>query len=141
MDPIRFPRPLINKLLHEAQQAAEQEVCGLVGAREGRPASVYPVANVAEDDWASFTLDPEGRARAIAEMRQRGEDLFAVYHSHPHTPAAPSVHDLADSADPSVLRLIISLDVRGVLQLSGWRLTAGGLEPVEIGLCEPGEGD
>ncbi len=139
MDEIRFPRPLINTLLHEAQNSGEREVCGLVGSRDGKPATVYPIPNVANDGRATFALDPEARKDALKKMRARGEDLFAVYHSHPHAPAAPSVHDLADSADPGVLRLIISLDVKGVLQLSGWRLDRGGMEPVQIGLCEPGE--
>ena len=68
-------------------------------------------------------MDPRDQIDALREMRERGESLFAIYHSHPDSPPAPSETDLKQAGYPEALYLIISLDTKGVLEMRGWRLT------------------
>lgn len=117
-----IPRPLATKLLFEAQKRPDEEVCGLVGAREELPSSLYPVANVAAERSRSFEMDPRGQIEAMKTMRERGETLWAVYHSHPDAPPEPSARDLAELGYPDALYLIISLNTKGVLEMRGWRM-------------------
>lgn len=124
--PIPFPRAVVNRLLQCAQSQPERETCGLIGGLHGRPVSVYPVANVAEPPTSRFTLDPGQQIAAMRTMRERGEDLFAVFHSHPSAPAEPSARDRAEAGYPDALQLIVSLGTRGVLELRGFRLLPGG---------------
>ena len=65
-------------------------------------------------------------------MRENGEELFAIYHSHPHAPATPSATDLQQAAYPTALYLIISLNTKGVLELQGFRLHRQQVTPVEL---------
>lgn len=132
MSEIALPRTLVNRLLAHAQQSPEAEVCGLIGAHAGAPVHVYPVANAAADPARLFAMEPTAQIRAMAQMRERGETLFAIYHSHPHAAAAPSARDLADAAYPEALYLIISLDTRGVLDMRGFRLHGQDVEPVAL---------
>ncbi|MGE0080860.1 MAG: Mov34/MPN/PAD-1 family protein [Thiohalomonadaceae bacterium] len=132
MSEVVLPRSLVNRLLAHAQQSPEAEVCGLVGARDGEPVQVYPVPNAARDPARLFVMEPSAQIRAMAAMRERGETLFAIYHSHPHAPATPSARDLAEAAYPEALYLIISLDTRGVLDMRGYRLRNGDVEPVPL---------
>jgi [CysO sulfur-carrier protein]-S-L-cysteine hydrolase len=119
---IQIPRKLTNQLLHFAQTSPDLEICGLVASKNGMPCSCYPVDNVAELPQQRFLLDAQQQIAAMADMRERGETLFAVYHSHPTTPPQPSLLDLEQFAYPEALYLIISLNIKGVLEMRGFKI-------------------
>ena len=121
-DHIQIPRKITNQLLHVAQISPELEICGLIGRKIGLPSSCYPVNNSAEHPRQRFQLDAAGQIAAMAKMRDRGEELFAIYHSHPSAPATPSITDLEQAAYPDALYLIISLDTQGVLEMRGFKI-------------------
>ncbi len=132
MTPIHFPRPLVNQILQQAQQAEDSEVCGLVSARDGQPLHCYPVANAAEKIAHRFRMHPQQQIEAMRQIRERGEELFAIYHSHPHTPAQPSATDLREAAYPDALYIIVSLATEGTLEMRGFRLQNGSIEDVDF---------
>ncbi len=132
----RLPRPLINQMLHQAQQSPDREVCGLIGSRNGLPVRCYPVANVSGEPARLFEMDAKGQIEAMRRMREHGEELFGIYHSHPFTPATPSPIDTAEDTYPEALYLIISLGTAGVLELRGFRLRDGRFQSVELELAE-----
>lgn len=137
MDELLIPRPLATKLLFEAQKRPDVEVCGLVGARDGLPSSLYPVTNIAAEPARAFEMDPQGQIDAMKAMRERGETLWAIYHSHPAAPPEPSARDLDELGYPEALYLIISLNIKGVLEMRAWRMTdAGGMEEVVLKVME-----
>ena len=127
-----LPRQLANQILRHAQQHPETEVCGLVGARDGHACTVYPVPNVASEPDHLYTMQAEGQIAAMRHMREQGEELFAIYHSHPHAPAEPSLRDLELAAYPEALYLIISLNTKGVLEMRAYRLQGGKVNNVEL---------
>lgn len=132
MSQVTLPRTLVNKILTHAQHSPESEVCGLIAARDGLPERLYPVANVADTPRTLFAMDPAAQIEAMRQMREAGEDLFAIYHSHPHAPARPSPRDLAEAAYPEALYLIVSLNTEGVLEMQGFQLRDGGMEGVDL---------
>jgi proteasome lid subunit RPN8/RPN11 len=79
------------------------------------------VANVAAEPARRFEMDPAGQVAALRHMRERGEGMLAIYHSHPSAPPEPSVHDLAGLGYPEALYLIISLNIKGVLEMRAWQ--------------------
>jgi proteasome lid subunit RPN8/RPN11 len=122
--PITLPRDLVNRLLHQAQES-EQEICGLIGAVNGHPHRLYPIINVSEQPHTRYHMDPALQIAALRELRENGETLFAIYHSHPTSPAQPSQLDLLEWTYPEALCLIVSLNTRGVLELRGFRMLEG----------------
>jgi proteasome lid subunit RPN8/RPN11 len=124
VESIEIPRPLAIQILHHAQISPELEVCGLIGAKYGIPTTLYPVANAATAPQVRFQLDPAGQIDAMRRIRERGEELFAIFHSHPAAPAEPSPADLAEAAYPQALYLVISLNTKGVLEMRGFRIAA-----------------
>ena len=132
MESVRLPRTLVNQLLAHAQRFPDTEVCGLIGARDGEPLRCYPVDNTASEPGRLFEMDPREQIDAMRQMREAGESLFAIYHSHPHSPPEPSATDLEQAAYPDALYLIISLDTKGVLQMKGFRLADGTARAVEL---------
>ena len=122
---IKFPRKLTQQLLHQAQSSPLHEVCGLISAKNGLPCHCYPIKNSAEQPENRFLLDAQQQIAAQVAMREQGEELFAVYHSHPTAPALPSSTDIALANPANALHLIISLDTKGVLEMRGFTFADG----------------
>lgn len=118
---IKITRPLATLLLGLAQRSPQQEICGLIGGIDSNPQTVYPVANAAADTAHRFEMDPREQIAAFKAMRTKGENLFAIYHSHPQSPPVPSARDIEDLGYPEALQLIISLNTRGVLEMRAYR--------------------
>lgn len=127
-----IPRPLAVKLMHTAQLSPTAEICGLMSARDGVPHAIYPIDNVAEDPTRAFELDAQQHIDAQRAIREAGESLLAVYHSHPTAPAEPSDLDWDGMGTPEALLLIVSLNTKGVLQTRGWRATDVGFDEVTL---------
>ena len=45
----------------------------------------------------------------VKDLRAKGIELLAIYHSHPETPARPSEEDIRLALTPNVSYIIISL--------------------------------
>jgi [CysO sulfur-carrier protein]-S-L-cysteine hydrolase len=123
--PVVIPRRLALKLLHVAQLVPGAEICGLIGADDSGPVTLYPVANVAPDPARAFHMDPAAQIAALKALRTAGQRLWGTYHSHPSAPPVPSAQDVAEAGYPEVFHLIVSLDIKGVLDLHCWEYGPG----------------
>ena len=133
---IKIPRKITNQLLHQAQLSPDQEICGLLGSRDNVPTSCYFIDNIADDPAQRFLLEPKQQIAALSTMRERNQQLFAIFHSHPTAPAIPSATDIAMAAYPEALYLIISLNTKGVLELRGFRMAQDPPQEIELVLSE-----
>jgi len=129
---LRLPRHIVNELLDHARAYPGEEICGLISARDGMARRALPVANVAARPACRYAMDPAGQIAALRRMREAGEELLAIYHSHPMSPAAPSTIDIAEAGYPDAVYLIISLNTKGVLEMRGFRLRAAGVYEVAL---------
>lgn len=103
-------RALLEEIGAHAREASPAECCGLVGGRDGRALSVYRLTNVARDALTSYEGEPRELFGAQRAMRDRGEQLVAIYHSHPRSPApAPSERDVRLAYYPEAVHLIVGL--------------------------------
>lgn len=103
----RLPQPLLDELLARAGAAPGREVCGLLAGPPGEPpARHYPVTNTAERA-DRFDMDAAELIDAFRCMRQAGEELLAIYHSHPFGPPTPSATDIAECQYPEAVHLIL----------------------------------
>ncbi|NWF97129.1 MAG: M67 family metallopeptidase [Candidatus Thorarchaeota archaeon] len=59
------------------------------------------------ESTAAFEIDPEEEYRLLVEAEQRGEEMLAIFHSHP-APPRPSSSDLANMRLNPVVWLIAS---------------------------------
>jgi [CysO sulfur-carrier protein]-S-L-cysteine hydrolase len=132
MENIILPRQLVNQMLHHAQSSPETEICGLIAARNGQPIRCIPVENISAEPQRLFTMDPARQIAAQRRMREQGEELFGIYHSHPHAPAQPSSTDLEQAGYPEALYIIVSLNTKGVLEMRGFRLLNGNAVQVQL---------
>lgn len=133
---INLPRKLFNQLLHLAQISPDQEVCGLIAEKQGLPINCYPIENAANTPENRFLLNSEQQIAAIRQMRENGENLYAIYHSHPKTPAFPSKIDIEMAAYPEAIYLIISLNTKGILEMRAFRFMNKAVQELPLVLIE-----
>lgn len=98
-------------IFSHARETSPSECCGLIGgAEDGLVQSIYRLRNIAAHDQTSYEVAPEELFGAQREMRQRGEQLLAIYHSHPRAvEPTPSETDVRLAYYPSATYLIIGL--------------------------------
>lgn len=93
-----------------ARAADPNECCGLIGGNDGKAASIYPLRNVSPNSKVAYEAAPEELFSAQRQMRERGEQLLAIYHSHPRSPdPMPSDTDVRLAYYPDATYLIIGL--------------------------------
>ena len=101
----------VDQIIAHAREASPQECCGLIGGLiEGRAQTIYRARNVAGDPLTSYEAAPEDLFAAQRAMRERGEQLLAIYHSHPRSAdPQPSATDVRLAYYPSAVYLIVGL--------------------------------
>lgn len=129
---LTIPRTLANRLLTLAQQAPEAEICGLISTTANNRYRVYPVDNIARDKTCVFEMEPQQQIHAFKQIREQQEDLFAIFHSHPHSEAIPSKKDLSEASYAEALNIIISLSTQGVLDMRGYFYRGESVEAVDL---------
>jgi proteasome lid subunit RPN8/RPN11 len=129
-------------MVAQAQAELPNECCGLLAGRImredtslletqdvqaqsrliGQVMKRYPFVNAAASP-VEYYSDARSLLEATRDMRQRGLEILAIYHSHPTTHPVPSRRDLERNCyGADVVHLIISL-VTEEPEIRGWRLT------------------
>lgn len=127
-----LPRKLVNQILTHAQQHEHTEACGLISSRDGEPAHYYAVKNVAADPATRFEMEPQQQIAAMKHMREHGEQLHAIVHSHPTSPPVPSASDMQETGYPDAYYIIVSLNTKGVLQMRAFKSVEEAMQPVDL---------
>lgn len=104
-------------MLAHAREARPSECCGLIGGREGAFQTVYRLRNVAPDAHVRYEAANEDVFAAQKLMRERGEQLVGVYHSHP----------LADDPFPSPTDVRLAYYPEAVYFIIGFAPDGAGL--------------
>jgi proteasome lid subunit RPN8/RPN11 len=109
---LRLTTDHVNAIISRAREAAPHECCGLIGgSSDGRTQTIYPAKNVAADPLVSYEAAPDDLFAAQRAMRERGEQLIAIYHSHPRAKnPEPSPTDVRLAYYPSAVYLIVGLE-------------------------------
>ncbi|HEY8185333.1 MAG TPA: M67 family metallopeptidase [Pyrinomonadaceae bacterium] len=102
--------PQLEEIFAYAKAAAPAECCGLIGGENEHATSLYPMRNVAANAHVSYEAAPEDLFAAQRQMRERGEELLAIYHSHPRSAEpAPSETDVRLAYYPQAVYFIVGL--------------------------------
>jgi len=134
METLKLARPLVNSIMTQAQHSPELEICGLLGGIDGRALNCYPVTNQATDPSHRYRMDPSQQIEAMRQMREAGEELIAIYHSHPDAPALPSITDINEANYPEAIYLIVSLNTTGVLEMTAFTIRDGQAQELTLEL-------
>lgn len=129
---MRIPAALLEQIVSHARTDLPNECCGLVGGRDGEATSVHPTRNAFEDPMR-FNIHPSDLFRVLErEIPDAGEELVAMYHSHPVSEARPSQTDINLSDNwPGTIWLICSLAKEEPV-VRAWSIADGAATEVEL---------
>jgi proteasome lid subunit RPN8/RPN11 len=98
-------------MIAHAREVDPAECCGLIGGVPQHNArTIYRLRNVAANSELGYEAAPEDLFAAQRQMRERGEELLAIYHSHPRAAdPSPSETDVRLAYYPSATYLIVGL--------------------------------
>jgi proteasome lid subunit RPN8/RPN11 len=119
-----IPQQILDDIIAHAKELTPYECCGLLAGTNGTVSRLYRIKNIVAIEGAqnlssfdsakaahlerlspeeraeiAFVMDMQDFSTAKKDMRNNGLDLQAVYHSHPHDPARPSVTDIKIATD------------------------------------------
>ena len=108
-----------------AREVAPDEACGLIAGQDGVPTRAMRCANAHDTPTTRYRIDPREQLRAFREMDAKGEELVAIYHSHPASQPYPSPTDRAEAHYPDAIYVLVSLRTREP-EIEAWRITTEG---------------
>ena len=121
---------ILDQLTQHARQAFPHEACGLLAGRDVVERFIA-MKNISPSA-SQFDMDPAELFQVLRELRNSGEDLLAIYHSHPHGPAEPSKTDIERAYYPDAAHLIISLADPEHPRAAAFRIVDGAALPIEL---------
>ncbi len=92
--------------------------------RAGHVTDIYPIENILHSQTA-YEMAPLPQVETMVAIEASGDELCAIYHSHPHSPAYPSPTDVAQAYYPEAVYLIVSLQTRQQPVIRGFMIVEG----------------
>ncbi len=109
---LKIPQHIYDEIIAHAEQGFPLEVCGILGGRDDTVSEIYRMANTDRSN-EHFMMEPREQFAVVKELRAKGLEMSAIYHSHPETPARPSEEDIRLALTPNVSHVIVSLAKAG----------------------------
>ena len=166
---LKIPSHIRQSMIDHAQELDPHECCGILAGKNGQVTEQYRITNILANmsekelyrfDHAKLTdlksLKPEERAdiafqmdaqemsAAQKDIRNKGIELQAFYHSHTFSPARPSSTDITIAMEfesyreklniPEPFHVIISLQDKTHPQILAFRIRDSLSTEVEVGI-------
>ncbi len=103
-----LPFAIYNDIVAHANEGRPKEICGLLRGRNGTAKELVRTKNIASNPILDYEVDPE-KLLILFDWEEAGDELVAIYHSHPAGPAYPSGSDALKAYYPETVFLICSL--------------------------------
>lgn len=95
-------------IICESLSGAPEEICGIVRGCNGEALELLAAKNEAEDRINNYLVDPQVLMKQF-QFEEQGDEMVAIYHSHPASEAYPSATDAWTAQYPDSVYLICSL--------------------------------
>jgi proteasome lid subunit RPN8/RPN11 len=105
---ISIKRDVLEKIIAHAKADLPNEACGYLAGNDNTITLSYQLTNI-DHSPEHFSFDPAEQFKTVKDVRNKGLQIIANYHSHPETPARPSQEDIRLAYDPAIFYFIISL--------------------------------
>ena len=123
-------RGILDQLVTHARECLPEEACGFLVGRGDSAERFVPALNILRSS-TRFSVQPQFLFDFFRNLRRTGEEMVAVFHSHPSGPAVPSNRDIAEAHYIDVAYVIVSLaDERP--DIRAWRLAADEAMEIEL---------
>lgn len=119
-----------DEILSIAQQTVPNEACGIVGGDAQSSRKVYPIRNILQSPNV-YLMDAAEMLQAFMDIEDRGWEILAFFHSHPHSWPSPSQKDLDQNYYPDI-PYVIAGKIDRVWELRAYLLKEGQSREIPI---------
>lgn len=131
---MKIKRNVIGQIIEHAKRESPVEACGYLAAKDGIVSRYYDLTNIDHSE-EHFSFDPKEQFAVVKDARAKGYEVCAVYHSHPATPARPSVEDIKLAYDPVISYVIVSL-AGGQEDVKSFKIAGGKAEREDLEMVD-----
>jgi|SRR5579872_2520280 len=109
---LEIANSFLQGMIEHARMELPNECCGLLAGRISEGVGVVTARYAIRNDATSpknYLSNARDMLDAFREMRKRGLELLAIYHSHPTSEPVPSSHDIEQNTyGESAVHVIVS---------------------------------
>lgn len=127
---LQIEEQILTAILEHGRREEPNEACGYLAVRDGVITRHIELTNI-DAAPEHYSMDPAEQFAAIRQIREEGLQLAAVYHTHPESPARPSVEDIRLAHDSQIIYVIASL-MAGVEPVRAFKIKDGEVTVVPL---------
>ncbi len=127
---MKIKKEIAEQLIAHAKKELPLEACGYLAAKDGVITRSFALTNI-DKSSEHFSFDPKEQFSAVKDARVEGLEIYAVYHSHPESPALPSREDINLAHDPGIVYVIVSL-AKGREDIKAFTIRDGNVSRVNL---------
>lgn len=105
---LTITKAVFNQIIEHAKNDLPNEACGYLAGVNGLVNTAYELTNI-DHSPEHFSFDPAEQFKTVKDVRSKDLEILANYHSHPSSPARPSIEDIRLAFDPNISYVIVSL--------------------------------
>lgn len=114
MDQLKITKIFITKdhlseIIAIAKQCAPNEACGIIAGEGSTIKKIYEISNSLQSP-VEYLMDAAEMVEVFWEIEKKSWDTVAFFHSHPTSPAIPSLTDLQNNYYPDTPYLIVGCE-------------------------------
>jgi proteasome lid subunit RPN8/RPN11 len=121
---MRIGRSMVDRLVAQARAEAPNECCGVIGTRDGRAVTLFPMRNAAASPLR-YEMDPKEQLQVFQALDDAELEIGAIYHSHTRSAPEPSQTDINLAFYPDAVYLIVGVEHPERDDVRAWRIADG----------------
>jgi proteasome lid subunit RPN8/RPN11 len=131
---LRLPTAVREAMVAHCRREYPKEACGLlVGTATGSVEASQPMHNV-ENSPIGYAMDPKEQLMVEKQLRQKGQRVIGIYHSHTASDAYPSSVDVSLAISPDVSYVLVSLKDPAQPDVKSFRIDGTTITPEPVTL-------
>jgi proteasome lid subunit RPN8/RPN11 len=128
---LKITGKIYQEIIDHARAGFPLEICGILGGKGDIVSAIYRMVNTdAKSDH--FMMDPREQIAVMKDLRAKGLEMTAFYHSHPEGPEYPSAEDIRLAFYPDVYSVIVSLEELDSPVLNAFTIRDGLVEMIAL---------
>lgn len=128
---LTLKKELFKRITEHAIREFPNEACGILSGSQGRVEKVYEMTNT-DKSPQTFFMDAKEQLRVMKEIRNQGQEMIGIYHSHVASLAYPSSHDVELALYPEVSSVIVSIKDKKNPSVRLFKIVSGEITEEEV---------
>ena len=122
---------LLEEIVEHAKAVYPNEACGLLAGRNNMAGRFIPMQNTRASQ-TEYEMDPGQLVKELRSIRESGNTLVGIFHSHPFGPPQPSRRDVDGFHYPEAACLIVSLEDADHPRAVAFRIIESEVSAIEL---------